>query len=208
MSHRGYWRESSEKNTLTAFRTSLTHGYGTETDFRDSSGELVIAHDLPGHFSLRAEALFRLYSEINPSLPIAINIKADGLQVLLKSALTHHGIKNYFLFDMSVPDAIISIKHGLRVYTRQSDVEPQPAFYPYAAGVWMDAFFDDSWLTPISIELHLRAGKQVCLVSPELHNRPHLGFWERLKCHTICQDNNLILCTDQPQEATAFFHND
>jgi glycerophosphoryl diester phosphodiesterase len=205
ISHRGYWREVWEKNTPAAFERSFKLGFGTETDFRDREGELVIAHDLPDSKALRAEDFFRQFCRHDRSLPLAINIKADGLQHLFKAAFARHEIENYFLFDMSVPDAVYSLKVGLRVFTRRSDLEPEPAFYAEAAGVWMDAFFDDSWLTPDAITAHLQAGKQVCLVSPELHQRPHLAFWERLRANPVCHDDRLILCSDLPEDATAFF---
>lgn len=185
ISHRGYWYKSVEKNTVAAFERSFRLGFGTETDFRDSRGRLVISHDLPTVDALDAEAFFRLLAQYDRWLPLAINIKADGLQDLLHLALSRHGIENYFLFDMSVPDAVFSMKQGLRVFTRHSDVELQPAFYEKAAGVWMDAFEDDTWLTPEVIAIHLGAGKQVCIVSPELHGRSHCALWERLRAHPV-----------------------
>ena len=206
ISHRGYWLTLEEKNSPVAFTRSFSKGFGTETDFRDRMGELVIAHDLPGSHSLSAEVFWGIFGSHDPSLPLAVNIKADGLQGLLKAAFARYQVENYFLFDMSVPDAIFSIKSGLRVFTRHSDVEPVPAFYSQAAGVWMDAFFDESWITPEAIGHHIREGKQVCLVSPELHKRSHLAFWERLRAHPVHRDERLILCSDLPEDAAAFFH--
>jgi glycerophosphoryl diester phosphodiesterase len=206
ISHRGYWKTPSEKNTLAAFERSFGLGFGTETDFREIDGSLVIAHDIPRPSALLAEACFDCLARYNPQLPLAVNIKADGLQVLLKEALLRHRITNYFLFDMSVPDAMDSLTAGLRVFTRQSDVEPVPAFYEQAAGVWMDAFYDDDWLTPGAIATHLDAGKQVCLVSPELHGRPHRGFWERLRASPVIAEDRLLLCTDVPEEALVYFN--
>jgi hypothetical protein len=160
---------------------------------------------LPGETALPAEDFFTEFVRFDRTLPLAINIKADGLQGLLKDAFGRHRIENYFLFDMSVPDAIYSIKIGLRVFTRHSDVEPVPAFYPQAVGVWMDAFYDGSWLTAAAIAAHLADGKQVCLVSPELHRRAHLAFWASLKSSSVAQDDRLILCTDLPEDAAHFF---
>ena len=190
---------------MTAFERSFSLGFGTETDFRDNGRRLVIAHDLPLVDALFAEECFSLLARHNRHLPLAVNIKADGLQSLLKEAFDRHGIDNYFLFDMSVPDAIVSLNAGLRVFTRHSDVETVPAFYEQAVGVWMDAFFDDRWLTPEAIAAHLSAGKQVCLVSPELHKRPHLPFWERLRNSPIVADDRLMLCSDIPEDAVTFF---
>lgn len=205
LSHRGYWKTPAEKNSVAAFERSFDLGYGTETDFRDALGALVISHDMPDANSLPAETFFAILAERDASLPIAVNIKADGLQNLMKEAVERHGVSNYFLFDMSIPDAVVSIKKGLRVFTRHSDVEPEPNFYQQAAGVWMDAFHDDTWLTPDAILRHLDAGKQVCLVSPELHGRAHLAFWERLLASPVASHPGLMLCSDIPEDATSFF---
>ena len=206
LSHRGYWNRSLAKNSLEAFEHSFDLGFGTETDFRDFDRSLVISHDPPDSSALSADAMFRALAERDASLPLAVNIKADGLQTLLKKAITEHGIGNYFLFDMSIPDAIVSIRTGLRIFTRQSDVETEPNLYREAAGVWMDSFFDDSWLTPDAISRHLDAGKQVCLVSPELHGKPHLAFWQRLRENSIANHPSLMICSDIPEEALNYFN--
>ncbi len=206
LSHRGYWNESRPKNSLEAFEHSFKMDFGTETDFRDKDCQLVISHDPPAADALTADDFFRLLTARNASLPIAVNIKADGLQLMLKHALSKYGIENYFLFDMSIPDALASIRAGLRVFTRQSDVEPVPNFYTMAAGVWMDAFSDDEWITPEAIEFHLNSGKEVCLVSPELHGRPHIPFWNRLRSSPIANHPSLMLCSDIPEEARNYFN--
>jgi hypothetical protein len=206
LSHRGYWNESRAKNSLGAFEHSFNLGFGTETDFRDLDRRLVISHDPPSANALAADEMFRALTAIDTSLPLAVNIKSDGLQKMLKQALTLHGITNYFLFDMSIPDALASIQAGLRVFTRQSDLEPVPNFYEQAAGVWMDAFSDDRWLTPEAIEIHLKSGKEVCLVSPELHGRSYLPFWKRLCDSTIANHPSLMLCSDIPEEARTYFN--
>lgn len=46
LSHRGYWKNSLEKNKFVAFERSFSMGFGTETDIRDFNGELVISHDI------------------------------------------------------------------------------------------------------------------------------------------------------------------
>jgi hypothetical protein len=205
ISHRGYWHSPEEKNTSIAFQRSFSLGFGTETDFRDCGGQLVISHD-PAHGGALpvADVLAKL-AAINRTLPLAINIKADGLQEMIKAALTAAHIENYFLFDMSVPDALQSLKAGLRCYTRHSDVELHPPFYAQAAGVWLDAFAGEEWITDDVLGAHLRAGKKVCLVSPELHRRPHAAFWRRLKASPFSVDTQLTLCTDLPEEARGFF---
>jgi hypothetical protein len=212
ISHRGYWKTSKEKNSHTALERSFSMGFGTETDFRDHLGDLVVAHDPPNGPSihhpapLAADFCFRLLAQHDARLTLAINIKSDGLQNLIKTNLERYGIENYFLFDMSVPDAVRSIKAGLRCFTRHSDLEPEPSFYGYAHGVWMDSF-DRDWITVESIERHLLTNKDVCLVSPELHSRDHLPYWTMLReGSAVTKNPRLILCTDLPEDALAFFN--
>src|SRR4051812_46923208 len=100
ISHRGYWKTPTEKNSIQAFERSFALRFGTETDFRDCGGRLVIAHDLPSLNALSADAVFQLLANHDRRLPLAINIKADGLQGLIRQALDRNGIENYFLFDM------------------------------------------------------------------------------------------------------------
>lgn len=38
MSHRGFWRNHSEKNSIIAFDRSFLSSYGLETDLRDMAG--------------------------------------------------------------------------------------------------------------------------------------------------------------------------
>jgi hypothetical protein len=206
ISHRGYWISPQEKNSRQAFERSFALGFGTETDFRDYCGELFIAHDPPlARPCVTAAQFFETMAASDPTLPVAINIKADGLQRMLKEALDAHGIADYFLFDMSIPDGLQSVKAGLRIFARQSDVEPEPQLYAQAEGVWMDAFYDDSWITIEAARRHLDAGKSVCLVSPELHGRDHRAFWARLLTDSLTEHPNLMICTDIPEQARDFF---
>ncbi|EIP3086535.1 hypothetical protein ACTK3A_001677 [Campylobacter jejuni] len=38
LSHRGYWKNKQEKNSITAFNRSFLNSYGLETDLRDMGG--------------------------------------------------------------------------------------------------------------------------------------------------------------------------
>jgi hypothetical protein len=69
----------------------------------------------------------------------------------------------------------------------------------------MDMFHGE-WISPARIREHLQAGKQVALVSPELHGRPHLAFWTRLRDARLHAERDLMLCTDLPLAAREFFH--
>lgn len=204
LSHRGFWRTTDEKNSSEAFARSFSSGFGTETDFRDKNGQLIISHDPPGQTAMSAESFFELYGHYTHELPIAINIKADGLQKLLSAALDKYKVRNYFVFDMSIPDMLGYLRAGLNVFTRQSEHERTPALYEQARGVWIDCF-ESEWADQATIAGHLYAGKQVCVVSPELHGRPHEIFWERLRKMTSMNDSDLMICTDYPDEARRFF---
>jgi hypothetical protein len=205
ISHRGYWKSAQEKNMPVAFERSFSQAFGTETDLRDRAGELVISHDPARQDALPAKEFFSAYRQHVQDLPLALNIKSDGLQKLLAAALLEHQIKNYFVFDMSVPDMIVYIKMGFRVFTRQSDFEPNPVLYEQSQGVWVDGFNTD-WIDEATLEKYLKHGKQVCLVSPELHGRPFEAFWEKLARMPVTTSPDLMLCTDHPEQARKIFY--
>ena len=205
LSHRGYWTSTEEKNTLVAFERSFTHGFGIETDVRDLNGQLVVSHDPPQAPVLLLAELLKLYGGCGNGLPLALNIKSDGLGGLLEEALVLYGVRNYFLFDMSVPDALQYLHRGMPVYTRQSEYEATPAYYEVATGVWVDCFASD-WVSERTVEGHLYAGKQVCLVSPELHGRSHERFWAEVAGWRSASSRQLLLCTDHPKAAGEHFH--
>lgn len=205
LSHRGLWKTRNEQNTLRAFNWAWESGFGIETDIRDALGTLVISHDPPVERCVLVEDFFAFYQAREYQVPLALNIKADGLQKPLKELLQKYEIENYFVFDMSVPEALEYLSEDFKVFTRQSEYECRPAFYPEAQGVWIDYFLTD-WVGEETLVYHLWYGKQVCLVSPELHGRDHLPFWEELREMTIIKDARLMLCTDYPEEAKDFFN--
>lgn len=201
LSHRGHWLDAAEKNEWIAFERTVADGFGTETDVRDHDGRLVISHD-PAPASARAWAdLVDLFA--GRGLPLAVNVKADGLSGLLAEAFSGRDI-DWFAFDMSGPETVRYARAGLPYFTRHSDVEPEPVLYEQAQGVWLDAFHDHGWMTADVIRRHLDAGKRVCLVSPDLHGRPEGGFWESIADLAPASDR-LMLCTDLPLKAQEVF---
>lgn len=200
ISHRGYWLNPSEKNSATAFARSFHLGYGTEFDVRDLGGELCVAHDCPNGESLLLATFFEIYTGIGGDLPLAINIKADGLQSLLLQQLERYGIKNCFVFDMSVPDSRAWLQTGVNVYSRQSDIESIPALYDESVGVWLDSFGQEWWEDDLVLR-HRASGKSVAIVSSDLHGRNPEALWSRLNKAAFKEDDNVIICTDRPTEA-------
>lgn len=200
LSHRGYWLEPEQKNTPQAFERSFTLAFGTETDVRDLDGQLVISHDPPQMGVLSLQAFLSIYDQCG--LPLAINIKSDGLATALKAAFEAAGVTNFFVFDMSVPDMRHYRDLSIPYFTRLSEVEPSPALLVDAAGIWLDAF-SNTWFNADDIEHWLGTGKQVCVVSPELHRRDYEATWALLR--PFASHEHLMLCTDLPEQARDYF---
>lgn len=207
LSHRGHWLTREERNAPVALERSFAGGFGTETDLRDLAGALVVSHDPPEAGALAAAALFELHARLGPGLPLALNVKADGLQAMTLALLERFAVADAFVFDMSIPDTIQWLKTPVPVFVRQSDVEPEPPLIDRAAGVWLDAFASDWWRAE-TILRHLDAGRRVCIVSPDLHGRPCLPVWEYLDAAGLDAADALMLCTDHPTEARKLFGRD
>lgn len=201
LSHRGYWKNESEKNTKTAFLRSFELGFGTETDVRDLGGNLVISHDP----ATGCEMLFRDFLSLCPDgITLALNIKADGLSRKMKEELLFFPKIDWFVFDMSVPDMRDHLERKNPVFARMSEVESDIPWFDKCDGIWLDAF-EGLWFDRALIDKLLKLGKHICIVSPELHKRDYLPLWNMLK--TIPEykaENRLFLCTDFPEEARIF----
>ena len=200
LSHRGFWQEADERNTLAAFARSLSHGFGLETDVRDHEGRLVISHDVPTGDALDFHQVLQLFHDKH--LPLALNIKADGLADLVNEAMTSYHIDNWFAFDMSIPDMRSCLDRKLPVFARASEVEKDPPWIEEVVGIWFDSFAGDNYDAGRITE-YLGDGKQVCIVSPELHKRPWQSVWRSIEA--LSAHAELMLCTDYPQQARQFF---
>ncbi|WP_232086808.1 PI-PLC domain-containing protein [Helicobacter winghamensis] len=120
--------------------------------------------------------------------------------------LEKYNIQNYFVFDMSIPDALGYIKLGFNLFTRQSEYEKNPSFYNEAKGVWLDEFHSH-WINEQIIKEHLNNNKQICIVSPDLHKRDYQKEWQEYKeIEVKLNGANLMLCTDKVIEARRFFN--
>ncbi len=207
ISHRGLWNNYNEKNTLHAFKQSFKNGFGVETDLRDMLEQIVISHNMANKDCVALDIFFALYKRFSGDYPLALNIKADGLQSVLKKNLENYDINNYFVFDMSIPDALLYLRAGFNVFTRQSEYEKQPSFYNEACGVWMDEFYEH-WIDERIIQEHLENNKKVCIVSPELHKRDFKKEWQEYKemSKKLKGGDNLMICTDYPLQAKEFFN--
>jgi hypothetical protein len=199
MSHRGYWKTPTEKNLEVAFRRSFDLGFGTETDVRDCAGELVISHDPPRGGEMTFAHMLDMLGERD--LPMALNIKADGLaKSVREEMLKRPHLTKWFVFDMSIPDTLQQLLHGNPVFSRQSEYEPTPALLNRANGIWLDAFVD-VWWNPDLLNHWTMQGKTVCIVSPDLHRRDPAPCWEMLRSAKLEHSDQVWLCTDFPEDA-------
>jgi hypothetical protein len=205
IAHRGYWLSAAEKNTAIAFERALSHGFGIETDFRDLSGKLVVSHDIPVDGAMTADEFIALFRAQPVDALMALNIKSDGLHTLMEDFIKQSGMKDYFVFDMSVPDTRSYLAKNIPVFTRLSEFETVPSFLLHSKGVWLDAF-ETQWYGMDVIEKLVTQGKHVAIVSPELHRRPHLALWEQIRNHKLHHSSLVHLCTDYPLEAQNYFN--
>lgn len=205
LSHRGYWKDVQEKNSKIAFERSFSLGFGTETDIRDYKGELVISHDIADENCISVKEMFEIYNKYDNTLPLALNIKSDGLQLKLKELIEKYKITNYFVFDMSVPDGIQYLKHKIKAFTRESEYEQLPSFYEEAEGIWLDEF-KGHWINSLVLSKHIKNNKQICIVSPDLHKRDYKIEWKEYKeIEKQLNVDNIMICTDYPEDAKEFF---
>jgi len=195
LSHRGYWKAAHEKNHAEAFARSFDLGIGTETDIRDHNGRLVIAHDPPNGSELTFEAMLDILGDRD--LPLALNIKADGLAPEIQAIMASRGLTRWFTFDMSGPELIRQLRLAMPAFTRMSEYERDPILLDDAAGVWLDAF-EGEWFSVDDILSLLNRGKKVCLVSPELHGRSPFRLWNMIKENKLNQ-TSIMVCTDLPE---------
>ena len=166
LAHRGFWKEETEKNTKIAFERAFNSGFGIETDLRDIKGEIVISHNMPQGGEMKFENLLKLLD--GRDLTLALNIKADGMADEIKRLLEKYRVSNYFTFDMSIPEMVYQHKTGLKFFTGQSDIIPEPIMFDKAEGIWLDSFNSD-WFGEKEIKNILNQDKEVCIVSPDLN---------------------------------------
>lgn len=207
ISHRGYWLNPSEKNSMIAFKRSFSQGYGTETDIRDYCGELVISHDLPSKDAMRFEDFLELFVRYDHRLPLALNIKSDGLAKYIKEFLKFYKVDNYFCFDMSIPDTLQYFDENMNVFMRRSEYELDNQLYSHAKGIWLDSFSVNS-LDNREVIKYLELGKKVCIVSPELHRRDENEIWQSIKSLSkeYFSSEQLMLCTDKIEKVIDYFY--
>lgn len=203
LAHRGYWKTKKEQNTSIAFERSFSLGLGIETDIRDHLRKVVVSHDMATGKEISLSSLLSLSASYHTGqhLTLALNIKSDGLAHSLNHVSTYPQL-DCFVFDMSVPDMRSYLDLGIPTFTRMSEVESHPIWLDDSSGVWLDSF-ETEWFDNSLIQMLMRQGKRVCIVSSEIHQRDHIPLWMGLR--SISNRDQLLLCTDIPEKAADFF---
>lgn len=203
IAHRGLWDAEVSGNTLEAFEKAFQSNMGIETDIRDYCGKLVVSHNIAGQENFEFDRVLEMYHEMKCSFPLAINIKADGLQKLLKSSLEKYKIESYFVFDMSVPEQVVFLRQKFHTFARMSEYEQPPILVEQSDGIWMDEW-QESWIDAKTIRTYRRQGKMIAVISPEIHGRENKILWEQLR--EFSDDDMVMLCTDVAKEAEEYFN--
>lgn len=208
LAHRGLWDVAGEKNSSGALFKALDFGFGIETDVRDLNGKLVISHDIPVCESeLSLENLFEYYASNGHIGTLALNIKSDGLQQEIKKLLKKYAIKNYFVFDMSIPDTLGYLSQDIRTYIRCSELEDCRPLIARAHGVWLDELTAE-WIDVTTLTKLGEYLSPICIVSSELHGRTYTELWRNIKealDKSVC-NSRLMICTDLPDDARKYFN--
>lgn len=207
LSHRGYWTLEKEKNTILAVERAIENGYGLEIDVRDYCGELIISHDVPKSNEVFSfDKFLNILKKYSNNSRIALNIKSDGLQGLLTSALPALKQLNsqFYVFDMSFPETFRFYNANISLYTRVSEYENNTQILKMGHGVWVDNFSGDFNQIEVSLKF-IKQKKRVAFVSPELHGRDHIPVWSMLKERGLHKYENFEICTDYPADCKNFF---
>lgn len=208
LAHRGWWTDPADKNSAAALTRALAAGFGIETDFRDLDGALMVSHDPARHADDLREAgwFFDEVMRTGNTGRLALNIKADGLQDMLRAARDGAGVPpdQAYAFDMAVPDALGYLARGFPAYSRLSEYEATPSFVTRAAGVWVDNFTGDYPQVDRAIDV-MSGGLRAAIVSPELHGRDHHALWDDIAAARLHENPLFELCTDLPDAAFETF---
>lgn len=203
LGHRGHWNNIRRKNSLEAVESALLNYDGVEIDVRDRGGEIVVSHDIPNHEALPLNHFLALPESQNKIW--AINIKSDGISDCLYKIFKDKKIKNYFCFDMSVPEIFNYKRNKLNIFVGVNDYIKESSLSSIGSGIWLDSF-DKLWYSANDLKSFTRIYRKVCIVSEELHGRNMQHQWKMIKDTKIHLLDDVYLCTDKLSEAEEYFY--
>ena len=156
-----------------------------EVDVRSDGKNLVVGHDWD-----KPDCYFLNYLEkCTKDSTLAINVKEDGLCDVLCDIMSKFKVRDYFFFDMSVPDLLNYIKKcPEHTAFRMSEFENKT--YTKCGWVWLDYFNYENYILYKKYNYHLNPNKyKIVVVSPELHNIHELELLpEHMNYYGICTD--------------------
>lgn len=163
--------------------------YGIEVDLRDSNGKIIVTHD-PFTDGIEFEKFLQNYKHKF----IILNIKSEGIEYEIRNILQKYNIRDYFFLDSSFPMIYKLANNGEKnIAIRLSEFENIQTVLNMAGlvkWVWIDCFTKLVLNKEINKLLKLH-NFNICLVSPELHNKNRTSEIEIYKKYII--DNNIYL---------------
>jgi hypothetical protein len=191
---------------------NLEKCYGAEIDVRVHNNKIILHHDAffdENYQQLLFEDFLNHYKE-NHNEYLIINLKTEGIENECLSLLDKYKIDKWFFLDMSMPYQVkyskLAEKKTIKNFNltnlavRFSDYEPIEyalSFHGRAGWVWLDSF-DRFPLNDNINKLLKKLGYKICLVSPELQNKPNLI--ESYKTTIRSKNYNIsAVCTKYPE---------
>jgi hypothetical protein len=196
-------------NDLTALK-ELEHDYGAEIDIRYHNDRLILNHDPLNHHlspSLDFEQFLKGWSS---QQPLILNIKTEGIEKKCIELVNDYKVASWFFLDLSMPYFVkyadMALKNAIPGFSsknlavRFSDKEPLEYalnFSGQARWIWVDWFES----IPLSQDIYTRIKNnhfQICLVSPELQNKPVEKIVEYKKFLAESSMEVDAVCTKRP----------
>jgi hypothetical protein len=188
--HRGFWSTGIVANSSEAFLRAAEYGFGIETDLRNDDRGVWVAHD-PADLKDRIEASLTL----NLGVPVALNIKSDGLGSFGLEHLPKILASGSFFFDGSLPQMLDfrrkNIPHALRISEYEMSLPWTPDY------IWLDCFEGDWWISDLNI-FEIFPNPNFVVVSSELHNRNPNFMWDAIYQLDAAIRDRIMVCTDRP----------
>ncbi len=194
--HRGVWTSLEEQNSPLSIEAAHKLGFGIETDFRSHNNRLVVSHNPFLDKTALGLADFNFQG-----IPVAMNIKEDGLSEQYREFLDINQHKLSFIFDGSIPEMRKIRDEGLPHALRLSEYERE---LPWSTRfIWVDAFESEWWLGSQEIA-NLQQEHFLVFVSPELHGRNFENAWQYFRRLSHENSKKFGICTDLPSQLKEF----
>jgi len=177
--------------------SKVEENHGVEVDVRAWDRNLILNHE---PFQDGEELRVWLTNFKKPLL--ILNIKSEGLEDSVIELMKEIAPKqDYFFLDQSFPFLIRTLDMKIRhTAVRVSEYESS-MYLPQLSNewVWLDSHTGDWSFLEEGLDISRKAGKKVCLASPELHGRHPVAEIEFIKKILIKKNINLdAVCTKFP----------